>query len=279
MKHFRRVTENPSLSFMPNRDTQPVVEFSHVGVRIENAKILSDIDFSVNKGEKWAIVGPNGSGKTTLLRLVNGYLRPSSGQISFQGEVADIELDGIRKKTGFVSSSLDNLIEPEDSVLDIVVSGKYGATRLWEIPPYEVVQKARRLMRQLGCGKFEDRRLSDLSQGERQKILIARSMMPDPVLLTFDEPCASLDLGAREVFLKGLEAIARRNKSLSMIYVTHRIDEIPACFDHGLLLKNGKILASGILRNVMVGENLSRCFGVDVVVKHWGSRIYPAVLG
>jgi len=250
-----------------------------VSVRIENTKILSDIDFSVNKGEKWAIIGPNGSGKTTLLRMVNGYLRPSSGQISFQGEVADIELDGIRKRTGFVSSSLDNLIEPEDSVLDIVVSGKYGATRLWEIPPYEVVQKARRLIRELGCGKFEDRRLSDLSQGERQKILIARSMMPDPVLLTFDEPCASLDLGAREVFLKGLEAIARRNKSLSMMYVTHRIDEIPACFNHGLLLKNGKILASGMMSKAVTGKNLSHCFGVDVVVKHWGSRIYPAVLG
>ena len=103
--------------------------------------------------------------------------------------------------------------------------------------------------------------------------------MPDPVLLTFYEHCASLDLGAREVFLKGLEVIARRNKSLSMIYATQRIDEIPACFDHGLLLKNGKILASGTLRKVMVEENVSRCFGVDVVVKHWGSRIYPAVLG
>ncbi|MHB1868006.1 MAG: ABC transporter ATP-binding protein, partial [Nitrososphaerales archaeon] len=241
------------------KSSETAVEFSHVGVKIENKKILSDVNFSVKSGERWAIVGPNGSGKTTLLRIVNGYLRPSSGQVSFQGEV---EPDGVRKQTGFVSSYLDNLLESQDSVLDIVVSGKYGATRLWNVPPYEVVQKARRLLRQLGCGKFEDRRLADLSQGERQKILIARSMMPDPVLLTFDEPCASLDLGARELFLNGLESVARRNKSLSMIYVTHRIDEIPNSFNHALLLREGKVLASGAMKEVMTSRNMSRCFGI-----------------
>jgi len=254
-----------------------VVEFSRVDVKIEKKKVLSDVNFSVRKGERWAIVGPNGSGKTTLLRMVNGYLRPSSGQVSFQGEVEKVELDAVRKQTGFVSSFLDNLFESHDSVLDIVVSGNYGATRLWNVPPYEVVQKARRLMRQLGCGRFEDRRLSELSQGERQKILIARSMMPDPLLLTFDEPCAALDLGARELFLNGLEIIARRNKSLSMIYVTHRIDEIPNCFDHLLLLREGKVLAGGAMKKVMTSRNLSKCFGINVSIRHWRNRFYSVV--
>lgn len=254
------------------------MSFSHVGVRIESKSILSDVNFRVKCGERWAVVGPNGSGKTTLLRIVNGYLRPSIGQVFFQGVTGEIGPDAVRKQTGFVSSYLDNLLEPEDSVLDVVVSGKHGATRLWEVPRYQVVQKARRLMRQLGCGKFENRRLADLSQGERQKVLIARSMMPDPVLLTFDEPCASLDIGARESFLRGLEIIANRNKSLSMIYVTHRIDEIPACFNHAMLLRGGKVLTVGTMNKVMTGINLSSCFGVNVVVKHWGSRIYPTII-
>jgi iron complex transport system ATP-binding protein len=257
--------------------SESIVEFSHVGVKIESKKVLSNVNFSIKKGERWAIVGPNGSGKTTILRVINGYLRSSSGQVSFQGKVEEVELEGVRKQTGFVSSFLDGLFESQDSVLDIVVSGKYGATRLWDVPPYEIVQKARRLMRQLGCAKFEDRRLCDLSQGERQKVLIARSMMPDPILLTFDEPCASLDLSARELFLNGLETVARRNKSLSMIYVTHRIDEIPNSFDQALLLREGRVIASGAMKKVMTSRNLSRCFGINVSIKRWRNRFYSVV--
>jgi iron complex transport system ATP-binding protein len=256
-----------------------LVEFSRVGVTIDDTRALSRVDFAVKRGERWAVVGPNGSGKTTLLRVVNGYLRPSSGSVHFNHGGDDVELDRVRRAIGFVSSFLDNLIQDEDSALDVVVSGRYGATRLWEVPEYDAVRRARRLMRLLGCGRFEDRRLSELSQGERQKILIARAMMPDPVLLTFDEPCASLDLGARELFLRGLEAVARENKGLAMVYVTHRIDEIPSVFTHALLLRHGRVVSSGPMNEVMTERNLSKCFGIGVSIKKWNNRFYPVVSG
>ncbi len=258
-------------------ETRPLVEFSSVGLKIDGKNILRGVNFSVNSGERWAIIGPNGSGKTTLLRIINGYLRPSNGEVSFLGENSGIELDEVRKTTGLVSSFLDDLIENDDSVLDIVVSGKYGATRLWDVPDYATVERARKLLRQLGCSKFGDRKLSELSQGERQKILIARALMPEPILLTFDEPCASLDLAARESFLVGLETIAKKNRSLSLIYVTHRIDEIPSVFDHGLFLRNGRIIVSGKMKKVMNEKNFSRCFGISVSLKRWRNRFYPVV--
>src|SRR5579864_9142907 len=171
----------------------------------------------MNPGEKWAIVGPNGSGKTTLLKIVNGYLRPSMGEVSvLGGKFGETSLPEIRKRSGFVSSYLDNLLESDDNTLDVVVSGMYGATRLWGVPPKEDVKRAQEILRELGCARFEDRRLRELSQGERQKILIGRALMPDPGLLTFDEPCASLDLGARESFLKGIEAIAKDRKRAAL---------------------------------------------------------------
>ena len=159
------------------------------------------------------------------------------------------------------------------------MSGRYGATRLWAVPPYDDVRKAKRLLRELGCLKFEDRALRELSQGERQKVLIARALMPDPGVLTFDEPCAPLDLRARESFLQGIEAIARDKSQayLSMIYVTHRIDEIPSCFTHALLLKNGRILARGRIREVITSENLSNCFDINVEVKRWRNRMFPII--
>lgn len=256
-----------------------LLRLNQVGVVIGGKRILAKVSFEVNRGERWAIIGPNGSGKTTLLGIINGYLRPSGGSVSFfQTDSEEADLERVRKTTGFASSFLDNLIETDDSVLDIVVSGRYGATRLWETPDYSAVERARKLMRQVGCGRFEDRRLSELSQGEKQKILIARALMPDPVLLTFDEPCASLDLAAREQFLTGLEAIAKKHASLSMIYVTHRIDEIPGIFKHGLLLRGGKAVASGSMDSVMTDKNLSKCFGVRVSLKRWRSRFYPVVV-
>ncbi len=255
-----------------------VVEFSHVSTIIEKNRILSDVNLKIGLGEKWAIVGPNGSGKTTLLKIINGYLRPTRGQVKVMGGAfGQVSLPEIRKKSGFVSSYLDNLLVSDDNVLDIVVSGGYGATRLWEVPPLREVNNARKILRELGCLRFEDRKLSELSQGERQKVLIARSLMTDPLLLTFDEPCAPLDLGSREAFLNGIETIARDRGALAMVYITHRIDEIPGCFTKALLLKKGKVMEQGAIQKVITSRNLSNCFGLNVDVKRWRGRLYPVV--
>ncbi len=122
-----------------------MVEFSHVSEDIQNNRVLSDISFQINSGERWTIVGPNGSGKTTILKIINGYLRPSEGRVVVLGGVfGETSLPEIRKKSGFVSSYLDNLLVSNDNVLDIVVSGRYGATRLWEVPPVDDVRKGRK---------------------------------------------------------------------------------------------------------------------------------------
>jgi iron complex transport system ATP-binding protein len=258
---------------------QPVVEFSQVSQDIQGNRVISNVSFGIESGERWAIVGPNGSGKTTILKIINGYLRPSIGSVSVLGGVfGETSLPEVRKRSGFVSAYLDNLLVSDDNVLDVVVSGSFGATRLWEVPPIAEVGRARRILRELGCLRFEDRRLRELSQGERQKVLIGRSLMADPALLTFDEPCAPLDLGSREAFLKGIEVIARDRESLAMIYVTHRIDEIPSCFTKALLLKKGRVLAQGNMEKVITGENLSRCFGLNVEVRRWRERMYPVVV-
>jgi len=255
------------------------VEFSHVTEYIQKNPVLHDISFRINSGERWAIVGPNGSGKTTLLRIINGYLRPSEGTVTVLGGVfGETSLPDIRKRSGFVSSYLDNLLVSDDNVLDVVVSGVSGATRLWGVPPESDVKRAKKILKELGCLRFEDRSLSELSQGERQKVLIGRSLMADPSLLTFDEPCASLDLGSRESFLKGIETIARDREDLAMIYVTHRIDEIPDCFTKALLMKKGRSIARGDLQKVITGKNLSTCFETRVEVKRWRGRLYPVVI-
>jgi len=255
-----------------------VVEFSHVSQDIENIRVLFDVSFRIGAGERWAVVGPNGSGKTTLLKIINGYLRPSRGRVEvLGGAFGETSLPELRKRSGFVSSYLDNLLVSDDNVLDVVISGRHGATRLWEIPSIGEVNKGKQILRELGCLRFENRKLSELSQGERQKVLIGRSLMADPALLTFDEPCAPLDLGSREAFLKGIDVIAKDRGTLAMIYITHRIDEIPACFTRALLLKKGRVVAQGAIGKVITSKNLSDTFGLDVEVKRWRGRLYPVV--
>jgi iron complex transport system ATP-binding protein len=267
-----------SVKRKPNLNQDAVVEFSHVSQEIENSRVLSDVSFRIGAGERWAIVGPNGSGKTTLLKIINGYLRPSKGRVEILGGAfGETSLPELRKRSGFVSSYLDNLLVSDDNVLDVVVSGRYGATRLWEIPPIGEVNKGKKILRELGCLRFGSRKLGELSQGERQKVLIGRSLMANPALLTFDEPCAPLDLGSREAFLKGIDVIAKDRRTLAMIYITHRIDEIPACFTRALLLKKGRVVAQGAIGKVITSKNLSRSFGLEVEVRRWRGRLYPVV--
>lgn len=254
------------------------MEFCHVTQYIQDNRVLSDLNFRIGIGEKCAIVGPNGSGKTTIMKIINGYVRPSEGSVKVMGTtVGETSLPEMRKRTGFVSAYLDNLVVSDDNVLDVVVSGSDGATRLWKIPQLNSVRRARKVLKELGCLKFEDRKLSELSQGERQKVMIGRSLMASPSVLTFDEPCAPLDLGSRESFLNGIEAISADYPRLTMIYVTHRIDEIPSCFTKAILLNKGEIVAHGEIKKVINGENLSGCFGISIDVRTWRGRMYPVV--
>ena len=261
---------------MPLRQGATILHLSGVGVALNGNIILRDVNIEVRLGDNWAIVGPNGSGKTTLLKVINGYQRVSSGEVRvFEEKVGETDTQEMRKKIGMVSSFLNELVVSDDNVLDVVVSGAYAQTRLWSIPEENFVRQARGLLRRLGCLEYQDRRLRELSQGERQKVLIARALMSKPGLLALDEPCAGLDLGARETFISGLDRIA--NPRLSILYVTHRIDEIPSCFDKALLLKDGEIISSGKIDSVLTGKKLSECFDVQVSVEKSKGRFYAIV--
>ncbi len=255
------------------------MKLSGVAATLGGKRVLSGIDLQINQGENWAIVGPNGSGKTTILKMVNGYLRPSRGMIEVLGEkFGEVDLRELRKEIGFVSSYMNDLISLDENVLDIVVAGRSAATRLWAVPPAKDVGEALRLLKLLGCSRYADSMLRDLSQGEKQKILIARALMTKPKLLALDEPCAGLDLKSRESFLSSLLRIANKG-SVSLVYVTHRIDEIPACFTHALLLKEGRIVAQGKIDSVLNRKNLTNCFDIDISVRKLNGRYFPVVQG
>jgi iron complex transport system ATP-binding protein len=255
----------------------PIVNMSNVSVAIEGNPVLRDVSWQMEDGENWVVVGPNGAGKTTLLRLLNGYHWPSSGQVSVLSKpFGKVDLRELRRRIGFVSSFISDWIPEDERVVDVVMSGKYASIRLWKEPPRRDLQHANLMLRRVGCERYMNAKFGKLSQGEKQRIIIARALMANPRLLVLDEPCASLDLPAREAFLSTVTEIARR-KTPSLIYVTHRIEEIPAGFTHALLIKAGRVLREGKIDAVLDNRHLSKCFGVKVKVSKWRNRYYAMI--
>jgi len=244
---------------------------------IDGTTILRRLNWEFRKGENWVIVGPNGAGKTTLLRLLNGYHWPTQGKVTVLGEpFGRADLRELRRKIGFVSSYITDWIPEEEKVLEVVMSGRYASTKLWRSPSSQDKSYARLLLRKVDCGSYANSAFGKLSQGERQRVVIARALMARPELLIFDEPCAALDLPGREEFLTILTKIAERRRP-NMIYVTHRIEEIPPGFTHALLLKEGEMVGSGAIDDVLTDGKLTSCFGVRVKVSRWRNRYYALV--
>jgi iron complex transport system ATP-binding protein len=253
------------------------ISVKHVTVEYDGKKALQDLDWNVRGGESWAVVGPNGAGKTTLMSMLNGYRWPTEGTVEVLGsKFGDCDLRELRTRIGMVSSFLDAWVPEDERVLDLVVTGKYGSTRLWrKITPAER-RRAVSLLKVLGCEDQVDKLSKELSQGERQRVLIARTLMADAELLILDEPCEGLDLGAREKFVGGLSRLAKA-KVTTMLYVTHRTDEIPPGFTHAMLLKDGRALAAGKIEETLTARNLSTCFELPVRLERVGGRYYTLI--
>jgi iron complex transport system ATP-binding protein len=242
--------------------------------------ILDQISWDIRPGNNWVVLGANGSGKTTLLRLLAGYLWPTQGSMTVLGEeFGHTDVRELRKKIGWVGSFLEAQIPPAMSPLDLIVSGKYASIGIFESPKEEDYQHGMDLARQLRCADILDLPYGVLSQGEKQRLLIARGLIHKPQLLILDEPCAGLDLVAREQLLDTLESLGRIPGGPTMIFVTHHLQEIMPAFTHAFLLRQGNCLAQGEKREILRSELLSQAFGIQVQVTEEGERYWSRIKG
>lgn len=251
---------------------QPVISVRNLSVE-RDAPILQSIDWKVNLGENWVILGANGSGKTSLLSALTGYLTPSEGEISVCGETyGESDWRELRRHVGLVSSSIRQQIDQAETGLETVVSGKNAILNFWGEITATDRRRALRLLREVECEYLADRSWLVLSQGERQRVLIARALMSDLKLLILDEPCAGLDPVAREKFLAFIERTASRPQSPPLVLVTHHVEEITPAFSHVLLLKAGRVIASGTKEQVLRSSILSTAFNASIRVTRRGER-------
>lgn len=238
-----------------------------------NKPILKGIDWQIQKGEHWAVLGPNGCGKTSLLQIILGYEAPSGGEFSVLGyQYGEHDWRDLRPWLGWVSAATARRIEDSELVIDAVASGRKALLNYWTIPPASELRDARKLMKQAGISHLEKRVWAMLSQGEKQRVLICRAMMARNRLLFLDEPCAGLDPVSRERFLLFLRNLLQSPKTPGLVLVTHHVEEIVPEISHVLVLRDGMVAAAGPRAKVMTSKVLSEAFDAPVELRRSRDR-------
>ncbi|MDQ3468981.1 MAG: ATP-binding cassette domain-containing protein [Actinomycetota bacterium] len=240
------------------------LRLDRVCLRRAGTTILDDVSLRVEAGQRWLVLGANGSGKTSLLRIAALYDHPTSGVVEVLGErLGRTDVRTLRRRISYVSAALADQIRPELSALDVVRTARFAALEPWW-HRYAAADddRARWCLDQLGVGSFAERALGSLSSGERQRVLLARSLMNEPAIILLDEPAARLDLGGREQLMTALVAMAAAGPPL--VLVTHHVDDVPPTMTHALVLRGGRALAAGPIEEAMTSTTLSACFGLPL---------------
>lgn len=252
----------------------PVIDVDAATVVRGPAQLLRGVSWRVQPDERWVVLGPNGAGKTTLLNLAAARLFPTEGTVRVLGEtLGRVDVNELRTRIGLTTVALHDRIPADEVVLDVVRTAAWGVIGTFR-EQYHMVDtdRARELLDQFGVGGLVTRRYGTLSEGERKRVQIARALMTDPELLLLDEPAAGLDLGGREDLVRRLAELAADPHAPALVLVTHHVEEIPPGFDRVLLLRQGAVVASGPLSEVLTSANLSATFDMPLRVSHADGR-------
>jgi iron complex transport system ATP-binding protein len=251
---------------MERNGAPDVVLIDDARVAIASNVILGPVSLRVSAGESWAILGPNGSGKSTLLDLAGGIRHPTSGSVEiFGNRLGSTDVRDVRARIGFVGHHVAEAIPAHLAVRDVVLTGKRSTLVPW-LQTFDAGDRrlADDLLRRVRCEELSRRSLETCSQGERQRVLLARALFGRPELLLLDEPAAGLDLPGRELLLEAFSSTV--DASPTTILVTHHVEEIPRTTTHAALLRRGCLVASGAIDGVLTDANVTICFDMPISV-------------
>lgn len=245
-----------------------LLHYENVCFRRDGRPILNDVNWHVESGENWALLGLNGAGKSTMLSMIPAYQIPTTGTLRVFGhEFGKYAWPKIKSRLGFVSSALGQFQSTLDKqmVEDVIISGAFSSIGIYQTVDDMTRAKGMRLLEEFGLAYLEGHRFHTLSAGEQRRVLLARAIMADPDLLILDEPCAGLDLPAREKFLRTVESLVEEQHT-PIVYVSHQIEEILPVITHVAILQAGRIIRAGPKQDVLTDFVLSDVFGMTVQV-------------
>jgi iron complex transport system ATP-binding protein len=229
--------------------------------------LLDRLTWRVPVGSCCAVLGPNGAGKSTLLAIITGYLWPQKGTVRVLGEqYGRVDLTRFRRQMGILGYSRLPEHHADMTALETVVAGLWGGI---VIPPNvepneEDLAAARRELLTVGMSERANEYFGSLSSGEQMRTLLARALVANPDLLILDEPTAALDMAARASFKQALDRLIGSKPGMTVALVTHYVEDLPLRTQEVLLLREGRMIASGPIGQALSSENLSETFGCEV---------------
>lgn len=247
----------------------------HVSVTRGGVDLLSDINLRLPRGQCHAVLGPNGAGKSVLVSVCAGFTWATSGQVSMNGQVfGETHLSSLRRTVGLIEPSRCPEFPHWMTAFDVITSGIFGSI----MPP--LGQELTIQQQDLVAGEIEtlhlervcQARFANLSSGEQMKVLLGRALVGQPSLLLLDEPTTGLDIGARAACVAAVEALLQRPHAPAVLMVTHHVDELPAKVDQVMLLKQGRVLQQGEMKDMLTAPWLSQLFDCEVRVRQQQGR-------
>lgn len=261
-------------------EREPLVDLAGVRVLADGRTILGPIDWRVEADQHWVVLGPNGCGKSTLMAVASLGRHPSEGVVRVLGhELGRVDIRPFRSRVGVSSAALVDQLRGRLTAAEVVMCGLNAALEPWWHRYTEAdARRAGELLTRVGLPGYDERTLATLSSGERQRTMLARTLMADPDIVVLDEPTAGLDLGGREALVAALDAIATEGGPAT-VFVTHHVEDIPTTTTHLLALADGRPVACGPIGEALDAELLSAMFGLEVDLTcregRWAARARP----
>lgn len=246
----------------------PALELTDITVIRDGNRLLGPIDWAVAPSERWVVLGANGCGKSTLLRVGSMHLHPTTGSVTLLGEqLGRTDVRTLRTRVGYASAALAMSFRESITCRDVVMTAKFAALEpWWHTYSDDDRARAESLLADRGCEEHADRTFNSLSSGERQRVLLARTLMNDPAIVLLDEPTAALDLAGRETLLHELNELAVDPTAPALVLVTHHVEEIPTAFTHALLMRDGVQVAAGPLGETLSDAALTKTFDMPLKI-------------
>ncbi len=226
----------------PKTNAKEMVKLENVNVSYGEKKVLKNINWQLNEGERWLLQGPNGSGKSTLLSLLNGdHPQAYANKIYLFGKKrgSGESIWDIKEKIGIISPELHWYYDLNANVGQTIASGFFDSMSLYQKLSFEQQQKLEQILHFFDLNEDKNKKLNTLSLGKQRLALLARTIVKNPELLILDEPCQGLDTQQTQYFNRVVDDLCKSGHTL--IYVGHFESQLPECLSHQLILENGEI--------------------------------------
>ena len=257
----------------------PLIELDRATVVRGVSTVLRELSLRIVAGQHTALLGANGCGKSTFIKLINRELYPLAREGEAPVKVLGQQrwsVSALRTRLGVVTGDLTRDLQemPNLDVEEAVLTGFFASFML---PPDaeitgEMRARAKQALHRVGAQALIQRQVAEISTGEMRRVLIARALVHQPEALLLDEPTAGLDLVAQRDFLILLKELA--GQGITLVLVTHHIEEIIADIDRVILLRDGSVYADGDRASILTSENLSVVFGGALNVRREGDRYF-----